>query len=125
MIMDLFKKLTIIIPDDVLEKLEIHSKNQKVQEFYFRLMELEEILETTDFLSSIEVYQNIIPLWTDDNSNYIGFHFQGACTYKISYLNHEETDLSPGFRSINSFITELELHPNLDWDELGKTTLLD
>lgn len=120
MFIDLFKRLSVTLPIELVEELETHYKRQKEQKFFLRLMELDEIVELTDFMSKMEVYQDIIPLWTDDNSNYIGLYIQGACKYRISYINHEETDLSPGFRYISSFITKLELHPNLDWDELKK-----
>ncbi|MEY8744400.1 HEAT repeat domain-containing protein [Bacillales bacterium AN1005] len=83
-------------------------------------MEIEEVIEMADFMSEMEVYQGIIPLWTDDHSNYIGLQVQGACQYRISYINHEETDVSPGFRSVQSFISKLEQHPSYDWDELNK-----
>ncbi|MGG3510128.1 HEAT repeat domain-containing protein [Paenibacillus lautus] len=120
MFIDLFNRLSITLPIVLVEELETHNKKQKDQIYFLRLMEFEEIIELADFMSEIEVYQDIIPLWTDDNSNYIGLHIQGACKYRISYINHEEADLSPGFRSISSFITKLELHPNSDWDELKK-----
>ncbi|MCG7409428.1 HEAT repeat domain-containing protein [Paenibacillus sp. ACRRX] len=120
MFIDLFNRFSITLPIRLVEELETHSKQQKDQKYFLRLMEFDEIIETADFMSEMEVYQDIIPLWTDDHSNYIGLHFQGACKYRISYINHEETDLSPSFRSISSFITKLEQHPNLDWDELKK-----
>lgn len=120
MFIDLLKKLNITLPVELVEELETHKKKQKDQIFFLRLMDSDEIIEVAEFMSEIEVYQDIIPLWTDDNSNYIGVYIQGASKYRICYINHEETDLSPGFRSISSFITKLGLHPNFDWDELEK-----
>ncbi|WP_245596186.1 HEAT repeat domain-containing protein [Paenibacillus taiwanensis] len=103
-----------------MEALEAHNKQQQTQTYLLRLMTFDEIIETADFMSSIEVYQNVVPLWTDDHSNYIGLHFQGACKYKISYINHEETDLAPCYRNISSFLSTLELHPDYDWYDLKK-----
>ncbi|ULO08512.1 HEAT repeat domain-containing protein [Paenibacillus sp. 19GGS1-52] len=120
MFIDLFSRLNIILPDALFEELESHYIKQKEQPFLLRLMESVEITETVQFMSNIEVYHGIIPLWTDNNSNYIGINIQGVCKYRISYLNHEETNLSPGFRSIKSFTTQIEQHPNFDWDELKK-----
>ncbi|MDQ0092006.1 hypothetical protein J2T12_005450 [Paenibacillus anaericanus] len=120
MFIDLFNRLNITVPDALHKELESHKNQQKDQIYFLRLMEFEEIIETVDYMSKIEVYQDIIPLWADNNSNYIGFHFQGACKYRISYLNHEETDLSPGFRGISSFIKKLETQPHFDWDELKR-----
>ncbi|ACT04232.1 SMI1/KNR4 family protein [Paenibacillus sp. JDR-2] len=120
MINELIEKLNITLPREGLEALEFHHKKQKNQSFFLRLMDVEEILEVVDYMSDIEVLQGLVPLWTDDNSNYICVHVQGACKYKVSYMNHEETDLSPRFRSIRSFIDELESNSASDWDELKK-----
>lgn len=120
MFIDLFNRLSITLPIVLIEELETHYKKQKDQDYLLRLMEPDEVIEMADILSEMEVYQDIIPLWTDDHSNYIGLQVQGACQYRISYIDHEETDVSPGFRSVSSFIAELEQHPSFYWDELKK-----
>ncbi|MGR6542601.1 HEAT repeat domain-containing protein [Paenibacillus tundrae] len=120
MYIDLFNRLSITLPIILIEELETHHEKQKDQNYLLRSMEIEEVIEMADFMSEMEVYQGIIPLWTDDHSNYIGLQVQGACQYRISYINHEETDVSPGFRSVQSFISKLEQHPSYDWDELNK-----
>lgn len=116
----LLTKLNIEVPNDFIEILELHKVKQNANEFTLRVMDSDEIVELIEFLSDIEVYQNIIPLWTDDNSNYVGVFYQGPLKYKVCYLDHEETDISPGFRSVSSFIRTIEQDPDLDWRELKK-----
>ncbi|MWV43380.1 HEAT repeat domain-containing protein [Paenibacillus sp. HJL G12] len=120
MIKDLLSRLNITLPDAETEVLQSHHLKQNNTTFYLRLMDIEEIMEVTDFMSEMDVFQDIVPLWADDHSNYIGIYVQGTCKNKVCYLNHEETDLSPGFRSISTFVSELESHPDLDWHELKK-----
>lgn len=117
---ELFNRLSIIMPYDLIDVLESHKVKQNASDFSFRLMNLEEIIELIEFMSSIEVYHNIIPLWTDDNSNYVGVYYQGPLKYRVCYIDHEETDISPGFRSLSAFIYSLEQDPDFDWDELKK-----
>jgi hypothetical protein len=120
MLTELFDRFGITLPASLVEELEAHSRKQKEQSFFLKIMNADEIIEVADFLSEMEVYQDIIPLWTDDHSNYIGLYVGGACQYRICYINHEETDVSPAFRSIASFIQRIELHPDLDWHDLKK-----
>lgn len=120
MFRELLNRLNITLPIALIEELENHKQKQMNQTYLLRFMECDEIMETTEYMSEIEVYRDMIPLWTDDHSNYIGLHFRGACQYRISYISHEETDTSPGFRNISSFIAALELHPDVGWEEFKK-----
>jgi len=45
--------------------------------------------------------------WTDDNSNYAALYLSGPLVGKVCYLDHEEPDLSPVYRSLGSFLGEL------------------
>lgn len=105
---------------EILEVLEDHSHKQEQSEFFIRLMEIDEILEMKDFLDKFKVFRNLIPIWTDDNSNYICMYYSGPLKYRICYLNHEETDISPQYRTIQAFVTELEKDEECDWEELIK-----
>lgn len=42
--------------------------------------------------------------WTDDNSNYAGVYLDGPLTGRVTFLDHEEPDLSPCYRSVGSFL---------------------
>ncbi|MBY0117961.1 MULTISPECIES: HEAT repeat domain-containing protein [Paenibacillus] len=120
MFADLYNRRGITLPATIVEELEVHLQKQKDYKFFLRLMQRDEIVESLDDMAGIEVYHNMIPLWTDDHSNYIGLHVEGACQYRISYISHEETDIAPAYRSAGSFIRELERNPHQDWDELKK-----
>ncbi|MFC9707242.1 HEAT repeat domain-containing protein [Paenibacillus sp. NPDC056933] len=120
MFADLFNRLGITLSAAIVEELEVHLQKQKHHKFLFRLMQSEEIIELLDDMAGIEVCHNMIPLWTDDHSNYIGLHVQGACQNRVSYISHEETDIAPAYRSVSSFIRELKRNPHQDWDELKK-----
>lgn len=116
----LFIQLDVVVPDDFIRTLELHKEKQNANEFVLRLIDLEEIVELLEFLSDVEVFHNIIPLWTDDNSNYVGVFYKGPLKYRVCYIDHEETDISPCFRSVSSFIRTIEQNPELDWRELKK-----
>ncbi|OWR32348.1 SMI1/KNR4 family protein [Saccharibacillus sp. O23] len=98
--------------------LEAHDKVQNEEDFYIRLIDGQEMREMTEALSGIEVFADILPLWTDGNSNYFAVYTGGPLRGRICYLNHEETDNSPIFRSVLSLIRRLENNPQADADEL-------
>lgn len=122
---DIFKACSVFIPEDVSIKLNTHYEVQENSEFFLRMLTQDEINELYDYMSSIDVYKHIFPLWTDNNSNYIGLFYDGPLKYRVCYINHEETDISPGFRSIDSFVGEIEKNSQLDWDELEKDYPMD
>lgn len=114
------KSLCITLPESIISRLNSHFSSQEEQGFCLRALDYEEILELFQYISSIHVFKNILPLWADDNSNYIGLYYDGPLSYKVCYINHEETDISPGFRNVESFIRELEKNPDYDWFDLRK-----
>lgn len=116
----LFERLNIKIPQEEIDILESHERNQNEHDYDLRLLNDNEVIELMEWMSEVEVYRHIVPLWTDDNSNYIGVYHQGTLKYRICYINHEETDTSPGFRSISSFTNSIDQHPDLEWSELNK-----
>lgn len=108
------------IPLEILEALEEHRYKQEKSEFFIRLMEIEEILEMKDYFDELEVFRKLIPIWTDDNSNYVCMYYSGPLKCRICYLNHEETDVSPQFRNVKAFVNELEKDEEFDWEDLVK-----
>lgn len=117
---DIFQACSIIIPENISSGLDTHYEGQKKNEFFLRMLTQDEITELFQYMSSIDVYRDIFPLWTDNNSNYIGLFYDGPLKYRVCYINHEEMDISPGFRSVDSFVAEIEKNFQLDWDELEK-----
>ncbi|WP_017426597.1 hypothetical protein [Paenibacillus sp. ICGEB2008] len=115
---EVLERQAIDLPDDTLEALLIHSKKQEGRKVQLRLLSEQELAESIEWMAQIEVFKYIIPLWTDDHSNYVGLYVEGPLAYKLCYINHEETDLSPRYRSTASLIAELEQNPELDWEQL-------
>jgi hypothetical protein len=47
---------------------------------------------------------DVHPFWSDDNSNYAGIYASGPLGGTICFIDHEDTDFSPRYRSIRSFV---------------------
>ncbi|ASA21187.1 SMI1/KNR4 family protein [Paenibacillus donghaensis] len=86
----------------------------------FRCMTDGEVAEMLGLFAAMEVYQDIVPFWTDDQSNYIGIYGRGPLACRVCHISHEETDVAPAYRNVESLIAELEQHPEAEWEELSK-----
>ncbi|MCJ1218604.1 HEAT repeat domain-containing protein [Paenibacillus polymyxa] len=117
---EVLERQAIDLPDDTLEALLIHSKKQEGRQVQLRLLSEQELSESIEWMTQIKVFKHIVPLWTDDHSNYVGLYVEGPLAYKLCYINHQETDLSPRYRSTASLIAELEQNPELDWEQMRK-----
>lgn len=55
--------------------------------------------------------------WTDDQSNYAGLYLAGPLAGKVCFVSHDETDLSPVYASLASFLNAMQdARPQgLDW----------
>ncbi|NGZ77677.1 HEAT repeat domain-containing protein [Saccharibacillus alkalitolerans] len=114
------RRLGAALPERAADALERHARLQREKEFALRLMGEEEIREMLDAIGGIDVFRYLLPLWTDDNSNYAAVYFGGPLEGRVCYLNHGETDNSPAFRSVESFVARLEQDERQDWDDLQK-----
>lgn len=117
---DIVKSLNIKLPDETLEPLNRHFRLQEEVDFFLRVLSHEEIVEMLEFMSDLDGFQDLLPIWTDDNSNYVCMYYRGPLSYRVCYMNHEETDLSPGYRNVGTFIAALEPNPQSEWDDLEK-----
>lgn len=64
-------------------------------------------------------YENLLPIMTDDNSNYLCVYFKGNDKGKVCHLSHDEIDLTPRFKSIESLIHIIINNPEAwDFEEL-------
>lgn len=120
MIAKMLHELGISLPEKVVDQLEGHAELQQQREFFLRMLKPEEVREMWEALRGIDVFQSILPLWTDDHSNYVALYVEGPLKCRICYLNHDETDNSPAFRSTENFIRELEKDDDQDWEDLNK-----
>lgn len=85
-----------------------------------RPLSSEEITELISALQGMMGFTELLPLWTNDHSDYIGVYVHGVLRGKVCYISHEETDLSPGFRSVESFLAAVQQCPEQEWEELTK-----
>ena len=60
-----------------------------------------------EYFGSFPVYQFLVPLLADGNSNYWCLYVGGPLKNMICYVSHEEVDLAPRFRSLASFLAAL------------------
>ncbi|EDM35109.1 hypothetical protein PBAL39_16546 [Pedobacter sp. BAL39] len=60
-------------------------------------------------------FEDLIPIMTDNNSNYICVYFQGQHFGKVCYLSHDEMDLTPFFSSIRVLVEVINRYPEA-WD---------
>ena len=66
-----------------------------------------------------EDYENVLPVMTDDNSNYLCVYYKGDDKGKVCHLSHDEIDLTPRFKSIESLIHVIKTNPEAwDFEEL-------
>lgn len=113
-------KLGIEAPGNIDEDILNYQNVCKLSKFDMRTMTLSEIEELFYLLKNNLLFKDLVPLFTDDNSNYAAVYVAGAMKGKICYLDHEETDISPVFRSINSFVQAIRLNPELGWYDMPK-----
>ncbi len=85
-----------------------------------RPLSTEEITEMISVLQGMTGFEELLPLWTNDHSDYIGVYASRILRGKVCHISHEETDLSPGFRSVETFLTAVQQYPEQDWEELTK-----
>lgn len=114
------KEQAIDIDDRMLISLIQYQERWDEDEFVYRILPTDEIAEMLDVLRDLECHRRICPLLTDDQSNYIGLYIDGPLREKVCYLNHDETDLSPGFRDMERFIVKCLQKPNAEWWELER-----
>ncbi|TCC99693.1 SMI1/KNR4 family protein [Pedobacter hiemivivus] len=62
-----------------------------------------------------EDFDEVLPIMTDDNSNYFCVYYKGDYKGKVCHLSHDEIDLTPRFKSIESLIHVIRTHPQ-SWD---------
>lgn len=76
-----------------------------------RLMSVEEVVVLYRNLQGNDLYW-MIPdtvrfFWADDHSNHAGLYISGPLSGKVCFFDHEDTELSPVFRSVQSFYKHL------------------
>lgn len=78
----------------------------------FSVLGDDEFDEMREYLGNFPVYQFLVPLLTDNNSNYYCLYVGGPLKNMTCYLNHEELDLAPRFRSLASLLDAVANYPH-------------
>lgn len=78
----------------------------------FSVLSKDEFDEMRKYFGDFPVYQFLVPLLTDNNSNYYCLYVDGPLKNMTCYLNHEELDLAPRFRSLASFLDAVADYPH-------------
>ncbi len=66
-----------------------------------------------------EIFNDLIPILADGNSNYFCFYTKGILKGMVCYLVHDEQVSASIFYGIKELITEIENNPEaLDFDDL-------
>ncbi|SHG43401.1 SMI1/KNR4 family protein [Pedobacter caeni] len=64
-------------------------------------------------------FEDLLPIITDGNSNYLCVYFKGNDKGKVCHLSHDEMDLSPRFKNIENLIKTINANPEAwDFEEL-------
>lgn len=67
------------------------------------------------FLQQEEELAHIVPVLTDENSNYLCVFVKGDHKGLVCYLSHDEINLTPIFKNITNMIQAINNHPDA-WD---------
>ena len=105
---------------EILEKFGFKKSDLTSLENYnprdgFQIVVADNFNNMMEYLSKYSIYQDIVPILTDNNSNYICAYKSGVLFGRICYLNHEETSLEPKFRNIENLIAAINKNTDC-WD---------
>lgn len=112
------KEFSISFQESVISSIIQYNLDRDNSQSIYRVMDTTEIKEILNVLRDTPCYKDICPIFSDDNSNYVGIYHCGPLEGKIRYLNHEETDLSPGYRNIENLVNNMLKYPYYEWEEL-------
>lgn len=78
-----------------------------------------------DWLKNYQLGFDIIPLFTNDESDSVGIFSSGFLKGKIIIMNHGNLDFTPRFRNLDSFLSQIANAKNedfFDWQDLPLST---
>jgi len=110
----------ISLPQEMMNAFKNPIYLQHKNDFLIRLLSFEEAMEVYLYLHEDVNISEVFPLWTDDNSNYVGVYMLGPLTGKVCFIDHEEIDLSPVYPYVQTIIKALLESPESDWYELPR-----
>lgn len=78
----------------------------------FIMLSEEEFEEMQNYLNEFPVYQSLVPIMTDGNSNYWCLYVDGPLKNMLCHVSHDEPSLEPRFRNLSSLIDAIIAHPD-------------
>ncbi len=105
-------------------KFDINKEDLKKLEGFnsrdgFVLVTESDFNDMLEYFKQYAVYDNLIPILTDNNSNYWCLYVNGYLKGMVCYLSHDELSLEPKFIGISELINKIDENPDAyDFDEL-------
>jgi hypothetical protein len=81
----------------------------------FEFPQVDDLKEMMAFFREHPALAELVPILTDNNSNYICVYKSGPLLGKICYFSYGETSLDPKFRNIENLVTAISANPDA-WD---------
>ncbi len=86
-----------------------------------RLMQEEEFTSTQEWLSAYSLGAELLPIFTNNESDFVGVYTTGLLKGKVALVIHDALDFTPAFSSIQSFLKVIEQYNFDDWYNIPKT----
>lgn len=77
----------------------------------FELIEKDDFESMLEYFEQYEIYENLIPILTDNNSNYWCLYVGGKLKGTVCHLSHDEVNLEPKFKNITKLINTIDKNP--------------
>lgn len=77
----------------------------------FNVIQEDEYTSVINYFLDFPICKDLIPVLTDNQSNYWCLYIDGPLINKVCYFDHEEPSLEPTFRTIENFLAVLDQHP--------------
>ena len=85
----------------------------------FELIEKDDFESMVEYFEQYEIYKNLIPILTDNNSNYWCLYVGGKLKGTVCHLSYDEVNLEPKFKNITKLINTIDKNPEAyDFSEL-------
>lgn len=85
------------------------------------LMQEEEFATTQEWLSAYSLGAELLPIFTNNESDFVGVYTTGLLKGKVALVIHDALDFTPIFSSIQSFLKVIEQYNFDDWYNIPKT----
>ena len=85
------------------------------------LMQEEEFTTTQQWLSAYSLGAQLLPIFTNNESDFAAVYTTGLLKGKVALLIHDALDFTPAFSSIQSFLKVIEQYNFDDWYNIPKT----